>query len=113
VQVGICVDQRGGGGGSAGFLDLASGQPLAHQHHHHHAVLSPVHHQQQQQDSTTTTTIYTLPPGHQFSPHVQLAGADGNLLYALPGQLQGGPVQIATLQVGATSGSKQVGNQYW
>ena len=73
-------------------VDMASMMAASPVHHHHH------HHQQ---DSTsTTTTIYTLPPGQQFSPHVQLAGAEGSLVYTLPGQLAGGgPVQIATLQV--------------
>ena len=73
-------------------VDMASMMAASPVHHHHH------HHQQ---DSTsTTTTIYTLPPGQQFSPHVQLAGTEGSLLYTLPGQLAGGgPVQIATLQV--------------
>jgi hypothetical protein len=68
-----------------------------------HAVVaaSPVHHHHphQHQDSTSTTTIYSVPPGQQFSPQVQLGGAEGNLLYTLPGQLAGGPLQIATLQV--------------
>jgi hypothetical protein len=65
--------------GGPGHLQPGGPGHLHYQHHHHH------------QDSTTTTTIYT----QQFPPHVQLAGAEGNLVY----QLQAAPLQIATLQV--------------
>jgi len=60
----------------------AGGPGQVHYQHHH------VNHHQ---DSTTTTTIYT----QQFPPNMQLAGAEGNLVY----QLQAAPLQIATLQV--------------
>jgi len=53
------------------------------------------HHVNHHHDSTKTTTIDT----QQFPPNMQLAGAEGNLVY----QLQAAPLQIATLQMGPNS----------